>query len=119
VEDMEIKELEEIEIKKVVGFYKSVGLCSDDIEDDKENFEEEIKNAFGKDRMLIAMESGEIVGFLRSQIFKKKDGKKIDKVIMLLVSPEKYGKGIGGELVEEERKWARDTWVDVLDIEVR
>jgi predicted GNAT family N-acyltransferase len=116
---MEIKELEEFELERVVEFYKSVELCSDDVEDDKGNFEKEIKDAFGKDHMLIATEQDEIVGFLRSQIFKKKDGKKIDKVIMLLVSPEKYGEGIGGELVEKERKWARDTWVDVLDIEVR
>jgi hypothetical protein len=116
---MEIKELEESEIEKVVEFYKSAVLCSDEAEEDTGNFEKEIKNAFGKDRILIAIKNSEIVGFLRSQIFEKKDGKKVDKVIMILVSPEKYGEGIGGELVEKERKWAKDTYVDVLDIEVR
>jgi GNAT superfamily N-acetyltransferase len=89
------------------------------MEDDKGDFENELKSAFGNDHMLVAMESEEIVGFLRSQIRENKEGKKVDKVIMLLVSPEKYGEGIGGELIERERKWAKDEGVDVLDIEVR
>lgn len=116
---MEIKELEEFEVKKVVEFFKRVVLSPEDMEDDKGDFEEEIKSAFGKDHMLIAMERGEIVGFLRSQVLMNKTGKKVDKVIMLLVSPERYGEGIGGELIESERKWAKETGVDVLDIEVR
>jgi GNAT superfamily N-acetyltransferase len=119
VEDMQIKELEEVEIKKVVDFYKTVVHYPGDVEYDEGDFEEEIKSAFGNDHMLIAIESNEIVGFLRSQVLKKKDAKKIDKVIMLLVSPEKYGEGIGGELIEKEREWARDTGVNVLDIEVK
>ncbi len=119
MEDMELKELEEFEVKKMVEFYKRVVLSPNDIEDDKGDFEKEIKNAFGEDHMLIAIEGEEIVGFLRSQVQENNEGKKVDKVIMLLISPEKYGEGIGGELIEKEREWAKDTGVNVLDIEVR
>ncbi len=116
---MKIREPEESEIAKVIEFYKNVALSPEEIEDKKGEFEKEIKSAFGHDHMLIAIEGDEIVGFLRSQVLQKKDKKRVDTVILLLVSTEKYGEGIGGKLIEKEREWAKEKGVDMLDIEVR
>lgn len=114
---MEIKELEKSEITKVVKFYGEVALSAEEKETGKERFESKITNALGKDHMLIALENEEIVGFSWSEISEARDGKKVDKVKMLLISPDKYGVGIGGELMERERVYAKENGVDVLDIE--
>ncbi|MEE9152384.1 MAG: GNAT family N-acetyltransferase [Thermoplasmata archaeon] len=114
---MEIKELEKSEIAKVVEFYGEVTLSAEGKEAGKKRFEEEITNAIGKDHMLLALEDEESIGFSWSQIHESKEGKKIDKVIMLLISPDRYGIGIGGQLMEKEREYAKEKGVDVLDIE--
>jgi GNAT superfamily N-acetyltransferase len=119
VEEMQINEVKEADLKKVVEFLKIVTLSPEEIRNGKGEFEEEIENAFGCDHMLVATKNDEIIGFSRSQIRENKQGKKVDKVIMLLIDPEKYGEGIGGELIEKERKWAKEIGVNILDIEVR
>ncbi len=116
---MEIKELDKSEVVKVVELYKE-GLSS--IEGKEaviDRFGDEIGLALGKDHLLIALENEKVVGFSWAQIRKEKNGMKIDKVIMLLISPDRYGIGIGGQLMEKEREYAREEGVDVLDIEAR
>jgi GNAT superfamily N-acetyltransferase len=116
---MEIKELEKNEIKKVVEFYGEVVLPEEKKEEELESFEKEISEGYEKDHMLVAIEDDKVVGFLRSQICEGKNGKKVDKVIIMLISPDKLGFGIGGQLLEEERCYAKKMCVDVLDIETR
>jgi predicted N-acetyltransferase YhbS len=115
---MEIKELEESRVAEVVEFYGEVILTGEEKEEGKKKFEGEVKSALGKDHMLIALENGELIGFSWSRIYEDKGGKKVDKMIRLIVQPEKYGMGIGGALIEREMKYAREKEVDVFDIEV-
>jgi hypothetical protein len=114
---MKIKELDKSEIKELVKFYGEAALTSEQKEDEMNNFKKEIELAFGKDHLLIAMEGEKIVGFLRSQICEGKDCKRIDRVIMMLVSPEKFGTGISDQLLEKEKEYAKKIGVDVLDID--
>lgn len=116
---MEINELEISEITKIVEFYGEVATSPEQREEKMEAFEKKINNAFGKDHMLVAVEEGKIVGFSWSEIREAKDGKKVDRVIMLLISPDEYGIGIGGQLMEKEKKYAMLKGADVLDIEVK
>jgi hypothetical protein len=115
---MEIKELEESEVAHVVELYGEVILSSEEKEEGKKKFEEEVKKALGRDHMLIALENGEVTGFSWSRIYEDRGGKRVDKMIRLIIQPEKYGMGIGGALIERETKYARDKEVDVFDIEV-
>lgn len=115
---MEIKELEKSEIGNVVKLYGEVALSVEEKEEGKKRFEGEINNAFGKDHMLIAMENEDVIGFSWSRIYDDKGGKKVDKMIRLIILPEKYGMGIGGALIEKEMKYARDKGADIFDIEV-
>ncbi|MEE9152387.1 MAG: GNAT family N-acetyltransferase [Thermoplasmata archaeon] len=87
------------------------------LEQGKKRFENEINNALRRDHMLVTLEDEEVIGFSWSQIHESKEGKKIDKVIMLLISPDRYGIGISGQLMEKEREYAKEYGVDVLDIE--
>lgn len=116
---MEIKELDKSEIKELVKFYGEAALSSENKEEDMNSFEKEIVSAVGKDHLLISLEGEKIVGFLWSQIIEGKEGKRVDRVIMMLISPDKFGTGIGGGLLEKEREYAKKIGVDVLDIETR
>ena len=113
---MEIKELEEGEISKVVQFYSEVMLSAEEKKEGMEIFKEKIEKSFKKDHMLIALENDELVAFSWAQI-QETAGRKVDKVIMMLISPDRYGVGIGGQLIEKEREYAKKMGADVLDIE--
>lgn len=115
---MEIKELEKSEIEKVVGLYQKVVLLDEENEAGKKRFESEINNALTKDHMLIAIEDENVIGFSWSRIYEDIGGKRVDKMIRLIIPPKRYGTGIGGALIEDEMKYARDKGVDAFDIEV-
>ena len=105
---MEITELEKSDIPKLVEFYGDVAISVEGKEEGMKKFETEINSAMGKDHILVALEEEKIIGFSWAQIRESKDGKKIDKIIMLLIPPEKYGIGIGGALLGKEREYAKD-----------
>jgi len=115
---MEIKELEKSEIENIVKLYREVALSVVEKEESKKRFENDVNNALGKDHMLIAMENENVIGFSWSRIYDDKGGKKVDKMIRLIILPEKYGMGVGGALIEKEMKHARDKGADIFDIEV-
>lgn len=115
---MEIRELAKKEIKKAVKFYEDVVCTTEGKEAGMNNFEKDIIKAFKEDHILIAVEGEDIIGFSWSKMSETKNKKKIDKVIMLLISPDKYGVGVGGSLMEKEREYARKKGADVFDIEV-
>ncbi|UCE38069.1 MAG: hypothetical protein JSW00_02160 [Thermoplasmata archaeon] len=115
---MEIREMQKNEIAQVVEYYSGIVPPRENKEEDQRNFENEISKAFGSDHMLLALEDNKIVGFLRSQIQLNQDGKKVDRVIMLLIPLDRLGEGIGGQLIEREREYAKIKGADVLDIEI-
>ena len=116
---MEIKELEKSEIAQVVELYGEGVPTAEGKEAVMSKFGEKIEEALEKDHMLIALENEKAVGFSWAQIREMKDGMKMDKVIMLLISLDRYGVGIGGQLMEKEREYAREKGAGVLDIEAR
>ncbi|UCG70546.1 MAG: GNAT family N-acetyltransferase [Thermoplasmata archaeon] len=115
---MEIKELEKNEIEKVVDLYQDVALSDEEKEAGRKRFENDINDAFTKDHMLIAIENENVIGFSWSRIYEDMGGKRVDKMIRLIIPPEKYGTGIGGALIENEMKYAKEKGVDAFDIEV-
>jgi GNAT superfamily N-acetyltransferase len=117
--DMEIKELETDEMPQILKFYGQVIVQDERTEDAKIKFENDIAYAMEEDHMILAFEDKKIVGFLWSQIVEGKSGKTIDRVKMLLIHPERLGRGIAGQLMEEEREHAKKIGADVLNIETR
>ncbi|UCE74974.1 MAG: GNAT family N-acetyltransferase, partial [Methanomassiliicoccales archaeon] len=97
---MEIKEMEKDDIPKVVEFFGEVVPSAQQKEADMNNFESELNKSLGKDHFLMALEDETVIGFLRSRIQEDKFGRILDMVTMLLISPERYGQGIGGALME-------------------
>jgi GNAT superfamily N-acetyltransferase len=116
---MKIRKLEKDDITQVLEFYGQVIIQDENLEEAKVKFENDISYAMEEDHMLLAFEDKKMVGFLWSQIVESKSGKTIDKVKMILVHPERLGRGIAGQLMEEEREHARKVGADVLDIETR
>jgi GNAT superfamily N-acetyltransferase len=116
---LEIKELENGEIPKLIELYGEVCPFTEDKESVMEKLERDLKDALGNDHMLIALENEKVIAFSWAQIHEDKKGRVVDTVKMLLISPSRYGMGIGGQLMEKEREYARYKGVDVLDIDVR
>lgn len=61
----------------------------------------EIEKNLDAERMMLAFLDGCPAGFLWSRLVED-----IDEVIMMIVARNMYGKGVGGALLEEERKYA-------------
>jgi GNAT superfamily N-acetyltransferase len=114
---MEIRELGKDEIGKLVDFYADIALSEALKDERRKMFENDIRSAWETNHMLVAMDDDGIVGFLWAFISVNKFDKKVDRVKMLLISPEKFGEGIGGALVEAERDYAKAEGVDLLDID--
>jgi GNAT superfamily N-acetyltransferase len=115
---MEITELKKENIEKLVDFFATYALSESEQEQGKMMFENDIRSAFETNHMLLASEGEEIVGFLWAHIHDNIKGKKVDIVKMLLISPEKIGEGVGGQLLEKERRYAKDKDVDIIDIDI-
>jgi predicted GNAT family N-acyltransferase len=115
---MEIDELEKEEIEKLVNFYANYALSEPERTEGNKMFENDIRSAFETNHMLIAKENDNIVGFLWAHVHVNAQDKKVDIVKMLLISPEKLGEGIGGDLMEKERAYAKEKDVDILDIDI-
>ena len=116
---MEIRELTEADIGLLVEFYADFALSEDEKDRERKIFQKDIKSALKTNHMLIALENERIVGFLWAHIHTDSSKKKVDKVKMLLISPERFGEGIGGELVEAEREFAKKEGVSLMDIDIR
>ena len=116
---MKIRKLEKDDITQVLEFYGQVVAQDENFEAAKVKFENDIVYAMEEDHMLLAFEDKKIVGFLWSQIVESRSGKTIDKVKMILIHPERLGRGIAGQLMEEEREHAKNVGADVLNIETR
>ena len=115
---MDIMELEKDKIGKLVDFFATYALSEPEKEHGRKMFENDIRSAFETNHMLIANEGEDIVGFLWAHIHDNVKGKKVDIVKMLLISPDKIGEGIGGQLLEKEREYAKDNDVDIIDIDI-
>lgn len=116
---MEIKELEEDDISKVVELYGEEIPSSEDKETVMYKLEKDLTEVLGNDHMLVALENEKVIAFSWAQIHEDKKERIVDTVKMLLISPYRYGMGVGGQLIEKEREYAREKGVDLLDIEVR
>jgi GNAT superfamily N-acetyltransferase len=116
---MKIRELEKDDMVQVLEFYGQVIVQDEKTEDAKVKLENDIAYAMEEDHMLLGFEDKKIVGFLWSHIIESKSGKTIDRVKMLLIHPERLGRGIAGQLMEEEREHAKKVGADVLNIETR
>ncbi len=117
--DMKIRELEKDDMVQVLEFCGQVIDQDERTEDAKVKFENGIAYAMEEDHMLLGFEDKKIVGFLWSHIIESKSGKTIDRVKMLLIHPERLGRGIAGQLIEEEREHAKKVGADVLNIETK
>lgn len=115
---MEINELGKEEIGNLVDFYANYALSEPEKEEGRKMFENDIRSAFETNHMLIAKVDEMIVGFLWAHIHVNTKDKKVDIVKMLLISPEKLGEGIGGQLLEREQEYAKEKAVDILDIDI-
>jgi hypothetical protein len=115
---MEIAELRKEKIEKLVDFYAQYALSEPEKEHGKKMFENDIRSSFETNHMLLACEGEDIVGFLWAHIHDNIRGKRVDIVKMLLISPEKIGEGIGGQLLEREREYANANSVDIMDIDI-
>lgn len=116
---MEIRELEKGDVPQVMEFFGQVTAQDDDKENARIKFENELAYAIGEDHLLLALEDMKIVGLLWSQVVEDKSGKTIDLVKTMIIHPERLGRGIAGQLMEEEREHARKVGADVLNIETR
>lgn len=115
---LEIKELKENDISKVVELYSEGIPSSEDKETVMKKLERDLKDALVNDHMLIALENKKAIAFSWAQIHEDKKGRVVDTVKLLLISPFRYGMGIGGQLLEKEREYAREKGVDLLEIDV-
>ncbi len=115
---MKINELGKEEIGNLVDFYANYALSESEKEAGRKMFENDIRSAYETNHMLIAKENEMITGFLWAHIHVNAQEKKVDIVKMLLISPEKLGEGIGGQLLEKEREYAKEKAVDILDIDI-
>ena len=116
---LEIKELENGEISMVIELYGEVCPFTEDRKTVMDKLERDLKDALENDHMLIALEDEKVIAFSWAQIHEDKKGRIVDTVRMLLISPSRYGMGIGGQLMEKEKEYARERGVDMLDIDVR
>lgn len=118
---MEVVEAVESDIPAILSLYREA--CSGEAEiPDSEllDFKSKLEKCIKSDHMLVVKEKKETVGFSWSNISAHKNsGKSIDKITMMLISPERYGEGIGAILIEREREFASSKGIDILDIEVR
>lgn len=116
---MKIRELDKDDVPQVLKFYGQVLVQDENLEAKTVKFENDIAYAMEEDHMLLAFEDKKIVGFLWARIVEDKSGKTIDQVKMLLIHPERLGRGIAGQLMEEEREHAKKVGAAVLSIETR
>lgn len=116
---MEIRDMEKEDVPQVMEFYGQVMASSEDFENEKLKFENDLAYALGEDHLLLAFEHKKIVGLLWSQIVDDRSGKTVDLVKMMLIHPERLGRGIAGQLMEEEREHAKKVGADVLNIQTR
>ncbi len=117
-----VREAEEGDLERIVKLQKlSMGPVWDDAEVgwDEESLEDFLKARFEVDRMVVAEEEGELLGFLHSRKYRDAVSEDvIREVLSLVIHPDHFGEGLGGMLLEKEREMSSDEEVDVLKLEV-
>ncbi len=89
------------------------------IEYDANSLFEFIEERFDSDRLWVAEEDGNILGFLHSTTYLDAiSSTKICEVFTVIVHPEHFGEGIGAALMEYERAAAAEDGVELLKLEV-
>ncbi len=118
---MDVVEAEESDIPAILSLYREAYSGDTEILDSEFlDFKSKLEKCIKSDHMLIVKERGQIVGFSWSSIVAHKNSSKsIDKITMMLISPERYGEGIGGILLEREREFASRKGINILDIEAK
>lgn len=107
---MELKEADKSDIEDIIYLFKDkYGAVA-------EGLIHELENAVGKDRMVLAFLDEKPVGFLRSSLSENPDGSLDDEVLTMVIAGDYYGRGIGGALLEEERKFAAASGASILRI---
>lgn len=79
-----------------------------------------LKRSIGNDRMMLALVDERPVGFLWSRLSTDPEsGKRVDKVKLLVIASDMYGKGIGGLLLKAEQEFAREKHARLLKMNAK
>lgn len=120
--DMEYREASEEDLPGIIELeIESMGAVWDeeDIEYNKQTLEEFITQRLGHDRMIVIEDGGEIIGYLHSITYQDVvSDQLVREIAAITIHPEHFGEGLGGELIERERKNAADDGVDIMKLEV-
>lgn len=119
---MDIREAVKEDLEDVVSLeVSSLGPIweEDDIDYDEDLLKTFLRKAFEKDRMVISERGGEVLAFLHSRTFEDAvTGMVVREILTLTIHPDHFGEGLGGSLVEYERRDAAEKGVDLVKLEV-
>ncbi len=96
-------------------------LWSDEgLEYEMESMEEFVRERFTCDNMWVMEDkNGDLLAFLHSTNYKDAiSSNMICEIYTIIIHPEHFGKGIGGELMEHQRKIALEEGMDIMKLEV-
>ena len=114
VKEKDISDILDIELRSLGGMWKK-----ENIDFDKERLLKYLREFFDIDRMILIEDEGDILGFLHSRTYEDTvSGKKIRDILTITIHPDHYGEGLGRELMEYERKDAKESKIDILKLEV-
>ncbi|MBS3817691.1 MAG: GNAT family N-acetyltransferase [Candidatus Thermoplasmatota archaeon] len=120
---LKIRKAEKKDIAKILELKRaSMGPVWEDseIEYDEESLKKFIQSRFSKDRMMVVVQedSDELLGFLHSNTFEGAvSSDKVREILTIVIHLDHYGEGIGGKLMEKERKDAKEKGVDIMKLE--
>ncbi len=117
-----IRRAKKEDVPKIVSIERdSMGTIWDkeNIEYQEECLEEFLMERFEFDNMWVVDNEGDLLAFLHSTNYDDAiSAKKICEIYTIIIHPDHFGKGIGGELMEHQRKVALEKGVDILKLEV-
>ncbi len=91
----------------------------EDINSDEHSLKVFLRYRLGKDRLMVLEDEDSIMGFMHSMGYRDVvTGEKVREIVTLVVHPDHFGEGIGGELISNEKKYCKDDGAKVLKIEV-
>ncbi|MFO8110049.1 MAG: GNAT family N-acetyltransferase [Thermoplasmata archaeon] len=111
----DIPEISELELMSLEPVWER-----EDIVPDRGSLKKFLVNGMEQGHRLVVMEDGGYIsGFLHSVGYRDViTNDDIREIISLVVHPEHFGEGIGGELIENERLFCRSQGVALLKLEV-
>ncbi len=114
VKKEDISLMVDIEIDSLGPIYEE-----EDIKYEKDRLKNYLEETLKEDRMIVIEEENEVLGFLHSRCYKDNiSSKKIRDILTITIHPDHFGEGLGKELMEYERKDAKESNVDILKLEV-